>query len=74
MVLPKYLKKHGLTQEEFATRLGCSQSLVSQWLSGSTNITPQWALEIERVTKRSTPEEYVRRQDVLPELYRGLPA
>ena len=69
MVLYSYLKKHGLTQREFADKIGCSQSLVSQWISGETKITGQWAVAIERATERD-----VKRQELLPELYRGMAA
>ena len=69
MVLDSYLKKHGLTQREFADKIGCSQSLVSQWISGETKITGRWAVVIERETERD-----VKRQDLLPELYRGMAA
>ena len=69
MVLDSYLKKHGLTQREFADKIGCSQSLVSQWISGETKITGQWAVAIERATERD-----VKRQELLPELYRGMAA
>lgn len=69
MVLNSYLKRHGLTQQEFANRLGCSQSLVSQWISGETRITGRWAVAIERETRRE-----VRRQELMPELFRGMAA
>ena len=69
MVLEAYLKKRGLTQREFADKIGCSQSLVSQWISGETKITGQWAVAIERATERD-----VKRQELLPELYRGMAA
>lgn len=74
MALEKYLKKHGITQKQFAAKLGCSQGLVSQWITGETKITNDWALKIERETKRSTPHDYVKRQALLPELYRGMAA
>lgn len=69
MVLEAYLKKHGITQKQFAARLGCSQSLVSQWITGETEMTGERAIKIERVTNRE-----VRRQDLLPELYKGMAA
>lgn len=69
MVLEKYLRTHGITQKEFAGRLGCSQGLVSQWITGETKMTNAWALKIERATKRE-----VNRQDLLPELFRGMAA
>lgn len=69
MTLQTYLKKHGLSQESFAKSLGVSKGLVWQWLNGRTRITGDMALAIERVTKAE-----VRRQDLLPELYRGMAA
>lgn len=69
MVLEKYLQKHAITQKQFAEKLGCSQGLISQWINGETKVTGDWALRIERETKRE-----VRRQDLRPELYRGMAA
>jgi len=68
-VLDDYLDKNGITQRQFAERIGCSQGLISQWLSGETKMTGLWAVKIERVTRAA-----VRRQDLLPELYRGMAA
>lgn len=67
MVLERYLKRNGITQQEFAHRLGCSQSLVSQWISGAVALSGRWAVKIERVT-----EGGLLRQDLLPELFRGM--
>lgn len=69
VALDRYLKKHGISQQDFAKRIGCSQSLVSQWLSGATQMTGRWAIEVERLT-----EGEVKRQQLLPELYRGMAA
>ena len=74
MHLANYLARHGLTQKEFARRLRCSQSLISQWITGEVKMTGEWAIAIERETKRATPHDVVRRQDLLPELYRGMAA
>jgi len=68
-ILDSYLKKNGITQREFAERLGCSQSLISQWINGDVEMTGKWAVAIERETDRE-----VRRQHLLPELYRGMAA
>lgn len=68
-VLKAYLEKTGLTQRQFATLIGCSQSLVSQWLSGAVQMTAAWAIVIERCTGQK-----VRRQDLLPNIYRGMAA
>jgi DNA-binding transcriptional regulator YdaS (Cro superfamily) len=67
--LKGYLDKTGLTQRQFADLIGCSQSLVSQWISGDIQMTNDWALVIERRTHQK-----LRRQDLLPELFRGMAA
>ena len=67
--LRTYLNKNNLTQQQFADQLGCSQSLVSQWLNGQVEMTADWALEIERSTQRE-----VLRQKLIPRLYRGMAA
>lgn len=69
MTLQTYLKRHDLTQKAFAKTLGVSKGLVWQWLNGRTKISGRMALAIERATQRE-----VRRQDLLPELFRGMPA
>jgi len=68
-ILEDYRKKNGITQRQFAERLECSQSLVSMWINGDVEMSGEWAVEIERVTKRQ-----VLRQDLLPHLYRGMTA
>ena len=67
--LKGYLDKTGLTQRQFADLIGCSQSLVSQWISGDIQMTNGWALVIERRTHQK-----LKRQDLLPELFRGMAA
>lgn len=69
MTLAKYLEKHDITQKQFSDRLGCSQSLVSQWISGAVELTAAWAVRIERETGGE-----VKRQDLRPDLYRGMAA
>ena len=67
--LQAYLESSGLTQKQFADLIECSQPLVSQWLTGSVRMTGEWAVKIERCTRQK-----VRRQDLLPELFRGMAA
>ena len=67
--LKGYLDKTGLTQRQFADLIGCSQSLVSQWISGDIQMTNDWALEVEKRTHQK-----LKRQDLLPELFRGMAA
>lgn len=65
MELGAYLKKRGLTQEEFGRRLGVSQGLVWQWLNGETDITAERAKEIVQSTGGEvTP--YDLRPDLFP--------
>ena len=68
-VIATYLRRTGLSQSQFAELLDCSQSLVSQWITGETSITPERALEIERVTSGK-----IKRQQLVPKLYRGMAA
>ena len=69
MTLHSYLKKHEISQEAFAKSLGVSKGLVWQWLNGRTKITGRYAVAIERVTAGE-----IKRQHLLPELYRGMAA
>lgn len=65
MKLATYLKKHDLTQEEFAKGLGVSQGLIWQWLNGETEITAERVKEIVRSTGGEvTP--YDLRPDLFP--------
>jgi len=65
--LSQYLAKHGISQGTFAHSLGCSKGLVWQWINGRTKMSARYAVKIERVTARE-----VKRQDLMPELYRGM--
>lgn len=60
MNIQAYLRKHTLTQEDFAQKLGCSQGLIWQWINGRTRITAEWAKEIERKTKGEVPRHELR--------------
>lgn len=61
MNIQGYLRKHELTQEDFANRLGVSQGLVWQWINGRTRITAEWAKAIERDTKGEVTRHELRR-------------
>lgn len=54
MHLSDYRKKKGQTQAEFGGLLSppASQGLVSQWECGETRITLDYAVQIDRITKR----------------------
>lgn len=68
MELKHYLRKAGKTQQEFATDLGVSQGLVSQWINAVTEITPEMAVRIEQAT-----EGKVTRYKLRPDIF-GKPA
>lgn len=60
MRIDAYLKEKGMTQAAFGATLvpAASQSLVSQWIRGSTRITLQQALDIEAKTSGAvTPHD-----------------
>lgn len=63
MDISAYLKKHGLTQEEFATRVGVTQGAVWQWLNGA-KVKPRRAIEIEELTKGE-----IMRHELRPDLF-----
>lgn len=48
MTLKKYLES--TTQAAFATKLGVSAGLVSQWVTGETRITAEKAVAIQEAT------------------------
>lgn len=57
MDLAAYLKKHDVSQDEFAQKLGCSQGLVSHWLKGRIDVTKEWAEKIELATGGEVSKE-----------------
>ena len=65
MNLRAYLKT--TSQSELAARLGVTQPLISNWVTGKTRISAERCIEIERVT-----EGAVRRFDLRPDLFSGL--
>jgi DNA-binding transcriptional regulator YdaS (Cro superfamily) len=60
----KYLKKNNLSQRELAEKLGVSQGLISQWLTGRARPTPEMTPLIEHVTKGQLTREHL-----FPEMY-----
>ncbi len=64
MTLIEYLRENQVTQAAFAARLGVTQGLVSQWLNGTTVITPERAKSIEDAT-----EGAVRRHELRPDVF-----
>jgi DNA-binding transcriptional regulator YdaS (Cro superfamily) len=63
MKLAEYLIESGVTQAEFAGRVGVTQGRVSQWLSGET-ITAERCVAIEAATNG-----HVTRFDLRPDLF-----
>jgi len=49
--ISEYLKRHELSQKDFAKLMGVSQSAVSQWLSGEKGISLTTASRIEKRTR-----------------------
>lgn len=62
MDLKTYLQK--TTQTDLAHRLGVTQGLVHQWVTGKTRITAERAIEIEKAT-----DGQVTRQELRPEIF-----
>jgi DNA-binding transcriptional regulator YdaS (Cro superfamily) len=62
--LRRYLERHGISQGEFARRIGKTQSTVSQWLNGGMYVSASAAKDIEEKT-----DGEVKRSDILPELF-----
>lgn len=65
MDLAAYLKKHGLSQEQFAKKIGSTQGAVSQWLLGRSRMSAERAAKIEQKTGGE-----LRLQDLRPDLFR----
>lgn len=64
IAIQAYLEKHGISQQDFADRLGVSQALVAQWISGRSRVTPRRAPHVVRVT-----EGEITRETLFPELF-----
>ncbi|MEX3628444.1 MAG: YdaS family helix-turn-helix protein [Burkholderia sp.] len=62
MDLKTYLQQ--TTQTDLAHRLGVTQGLVHQWVTGKTRITAERAVEIEKATGGQ-----VTRQKLRPEIF-----
>lgn len=58
MTLNQYLET--TTQAALARALECSPGLISQWLSGTTRITAERAVQIERATGGAVTAEELR--------------
>ena len=64
MNIKAYLKKHEMSQADFAKKMAVTQGLVWQWLNGHTKVTAERAVEIERCTAGE-----ITRHDLRPDLF-----
>jgi transcriptional regulator with XRE-family HTH domain len=53
--LPEYLSDAGVTQAEFAKRVGTSQGNISKLCNGSSRISPALAARIAHATENQVP-------------------
>ena len=60
-----YMKRHGLSQKAFGSRVGVSQGMVFQWLTQQRPIGAKRAVKIEQGT-----DGELRREDLVPYLFR----
>lgn len=56
----RYMKRHGLTQTQFAERMGLSQGTVSLAISGRKPLGHKAAIRIAKKTKGEIPLEEIR--------------
>lgn len=76
MDLSNYLASRKVTQASFAERLGVSQGLIYQWLTGRRPISIDKCVLIERATKGEVKRQDLRPNDwqlIWPELAGGAP-
>jgi len=64
MNMHQYLKESGLSQQEFADRLGVTQGNVGHWLHSRHRITAERAIQIEEATHGA-----VTREELRPDLF-----
>lgn len=64
LTITEFISANRLTQKEFGDLVGASQGLVSQWLSGDTQITAERAKTIEEATKGA-----VKRHELRPDIF-----
>ena len=58
--LRRYMERRRLSQEAFASRIGVTQSMVSQWLTGKRPVSAKSARAIERVTEGEITRAKIR--------------
>ncbi|WP_299734696.1 helix-turn-helix transcriptional regulator [uncultured Roseobacter sp.] len=54
-LLGQYLSETDARQEDFAPRVGLSQSAISRLMTGRTKVSLELAFEIEKITKGAVP-------------------
>ena len=59
-MIADYLASKGISQSEFARRVGVSPGLVWQWINNQTGITAEKAVAIERATDGELPRDRLR--------------
>ena len=63
-VIASYIQRHGLTQAAFGAKVGASQGMVWQWLSGYRPVSPEAAVRIEKGTAGE-----IKRQQLRPDIF-----
>ena len=58
-IIKEYLEYQGMTQKEFAKRLGSSEKHISNLLNGKTRLTEELALKIEKVLAPTSAEYWL---------------
>lgn len=72
MLLADYLKALPDGQDDFASRVGVSQGMVSHWVTGRHRVTDRRVLEVAAATGwQVTPHEL--RPDLYPHPHDGMP-
>jgi DNA-binding transcriptional regulator YdaS (Cro superfamily) len=72
MTLADWLKASRTTQQELARELHCTQGLVSHWVTGRQQVSPEFVLPLARATgwqltpHQLRPDLYPNRADALP--------
>lgn len=70
MTLQEYLEKHGITQAEFARRVGISDQTVCDFLAGRKAFSDETALKIEQATDGEIQFVDVKHPNVVPKFHK----
>jgi DNA-binding transcriptional regulator YdaS (Cro superfamily) len=60
MNISDYLQQKGLSQAAFGARLGVTQGLVWQWISGHRRVTAERAVQIHQETRGKVSKHELR--------------